>query len=104
MRKPAAPSWNWRASRDAAAFDGLLAAYRASKERPNPALVEQAELHVTEVPLYSPDRAARLELAVEVAASANINAMSDACSAASLANSTCFGSGTQREGQRQKPC
>ncbi len=78
-------------SRDAAAFDGLLAAYRTSKEIPNPALVEQAELHVTEVPLGTARIALRvLELAVEVAASANINAMSDACSAASLANSTVF--------------
>lgn len=80
-------------SRDAAAFESLLVAYRASKETSNPEQVEQAKLHVTEVPLGTAQTAlAIVELAVELAATANLNAMSDACAAASLANSTVFAS------------
>ena len=75
-------------SRDAAAFESLLAAYRAAKETPNPAAIEQANLHVTEVPLGTSKIALHvMELAVELAATANINAIGDACAAASLANS-----------------
>lgn len=80
-------------SRDAAAFESLLAANRASKETSNPTQVERAKLHVTEVPLGTAHTAlAVMELAVELAAIGNINAMSDACAAASLANSTVFAS------------
>ncbi|MBI1280571.1 MAG: methenyltetrahydrofolate cyclohydrolase [Anaerolineaceae bacterium] len=75
-------------SRDADAFDGLLASYRAAKDSPDPAAVEQANLHVTEVPLGTSKIALRvMELAVELAAKGNINAIGDAYAAASLANS-----------------
>jgi glutamate formiminotransferase/formiminotetrahydrofolate cyclodeaminase len=78
-------------SRDAAAFEGLLAVYRAAKDTPNPAAIEQANLHVTEVPLGTSKIALHvMELAVELAATANINAIGDACAAASLANSCIF--------------
>ncbi|MEZ4669656.1 MAG: cyclodeaminase/cyclohydrolase family protein [Anaerolineae bacterium] len=80
-------------SLDANAFDQLLAANRAAKETSDLARVEQAKLHVTEVPLATAKTALHvLELAVEVAAEGNINALSDACAAASLANSTIFAS------------
>ncbi len=79
--------------RDADAFEQLLAAYRAAKEMPNPTAIEQVTLHVTEVPLGTARTALHvLELAVEAAETANINAISDACSAASLANTTIFAS------------
>jgi formiminotetrahydrofolate cyclodeaminase len=81
-------------SRDAAAFDALLAAIRAPKEGQYSAAVEQAALQVTEVPLGTAKTALYvLELAIEVAANGNINALSDACSGASLANCAIFASG-----------
>lgn len=80
-------------SRDAASFDKLLAAYRAGKETPQSDDITKAELQVTEVPLHTAQTARNvLVLAVELATVANINAMSDACAAASLAHSTVFAS------------
>jgi formiminotetrahydrofolate cyclodeaminase len=80
-------------SRDAEAFEGLLAAYRAARETPNPAVIEQATLLVTTVPLGTANTVLHvLELAVKVAATGNINAVSDACAAAALANSSIYAS------------
>jgi len=80
-------------SRDAAAFDALIAAYRANKASPDPATIEQATLVVTVVPLGTANTALHvLELAVEIAETGNINAVSDACAAATLAHSSLFAS------------
>ena len=80
-------------SRDAAAFTRLLEAYRAAKETPDSERIEQATIHVTEVPLGTAKTALHvLELAVKAAAIGNINAVSDACAGASLANSAIFAS------------
>jgi formiminotetrahydrofolate cyclodeaminase len=80
-------------SRDANAFDALIAAYRAAKISPDPTAIEQATIVVTVVPLGTANTALHvLELAVEVAETGNINAVSDACAAATLANSSIFAS------------
>ena len=78
-------------SRDAEAFERLLTAYRAAKESPNLAAIEKTTLLVTVVPLGTAITALRvLELAVELANTANINAIGDAYAAASLAQSCIF--------------
>jgi glutamate formiminotransferase/formiminotetrahydrofolate cyclodeaminase len=78
---------------DAAAFDGVMAAFRLPKENEQERekrseAIEQATLHAAEVPLLVAEKAVRtLELAVEVAGKGNLNAISDAGAAGAMAAS-----------------
>lgn len=79
-------------SRDASAYEAIIAALRLPKEaRALP--LEQATQHAAEVPLTTAETALLvIKLAVELAETGNRNAMSDACAAAALANSALFAS------------
>ena len=83
---------------DAAAFDRYLAAVRLPKDTPDQQAaralaLEQATLGTIQTPLETARRAVEvLRLAVEVAASGNANAISDAASGAALARAALTGS------------
>lgn len=76
---------------DAAAFDGVIGAYRLPKDTPDSqshraAAIQSATLQAAEVPLVVTQKALELlELAGEAVEHGNINAISDAGSAAALA-------------------
>jgi glutamate formiminotransferase/formiminotetrahydrofolate cyclodeaminase len=84
-------------ARDAASFEGVMAAFRLSKDTEDQVLtrgqaIQQATLHAAEVPLEVAERAATvLNLARFVAEHGNINAVSDAGAAAALARSSLSG-------------
>ena len=84
---------------DAAAFDGILAALRLPKTSPTEqaardAALESATLHAAQVPLETAQLAAQvLALAAQAAAYGNLNAISDAASAAALARAALTGAG-----------
>lgn len=77
--------------RDAAAYDGVVAARRLPKGTPGEiqareAAIARANLFATEAPLAAAEACATLmEIAIEVARKGNLNAVSDAGSAAMLA-------------------
>ena len=84
---------------DAAAFEGVLAAFRLSQETPGQktqrlAAIEQATLLAAQLPLLVAQKAVLvMALAERCAALGNLNAVSDAASAATLAHAclTCAG-------------
>ena len=84
---------------DAAAFEAYLAAVRLPKDTPEQQsaraeAMEQATLQTIRVPLSVCQKAVDvLRLTVEVAASGNVNAISDAASGAALARAALTGSG-----------
>ena len=84
---------------DAASFDGILQAMRLPKETPEQqevrsAAIEQATIFAAQVPLETCRLALKvMELAIEVAASGNLNAITDAGSAAALAFAAQKGAG-----------
>jgi glutamate formiminotransferase/formiminotetrahydrofolate cyclodeaminase len=85
--------------RDAAAFGEVMAAFRLPKENEEQqnaraAAIEIATHHAAEVPLSVAARAARvLELAAELAETANVNAVSDAGSAGAMAGAALHAAG-----------
>ncbi len=82
---------------DAAAYEDVMAVMRMPKETADEQeergqALERATLHAAEVPLDVAGRAAQvMELAVEVAEAGNVNAISDAATAALLANAALNG-------------
>jgi glutamate formiminotransferase/formiminotetrahydrofolate cyclodeaminase len=84
---------------DAAAYAGVLAALQLPKDSPVAELVrrqrlEQATLQAARVPLEVAERADRvLELALQVVATGNVNAISDGGVAAGLAHTAVTGAG-----------
>jgi glutamate formiminotransferase/formiminotetrahydrofolate cyclodeaminase len=84
---------------DAAAFEGVLAAFRLPRETPGQqtqrlAAIEQATLLAAQLPLLVAQKAVQvMALAERCAALGNLNAVSDAASAATLAHAclTCAG-------------
>jgi glutamate formiminotransferase/formiminotetrahydrofolate cyclodeaminase len=82
---------NQGVERDAAAFGEVMAAFRlpkdtAEQQNARAAAIESATRHAAEVPLEAAHMAARvIELAAELAETANLNAISDAGSAGALA-------------------
>ena len=85
---------------DAAAFEAVLAAFRLPKdsenlERQRAAEIERATLQAAHVPLQAATRAVRvIELALQVVADGNLNAISDGASAAALARAALTAAGT----------
>lgn len=86
-------------SRDAAAFDAVMAAYRLPKDSPPEqaarlAAVEAATLQAARVPLEVAEKAvAVMALAAEAAASGNLNAISDGAVAVALGRAALTGAG-----------
>jgi glutamate formiminotransferase / formiminotetrahydrofolate cyclodeaminase len=86
-------------SEDAAAYEAVMAALRLPKEtdaqhRARTQAIEQATLRASDVPLQVARKAAQvLDLAVEAAGTANVNAISDAASGAALAQAALTGAG-----------
>jgi glutamate formiminotransferase/formiminotetrahydrofolate cyclodeaminase len=84
---------------DAAAFEKVMAAMKLPKVTPEEqatrsAAIEQATLAAIEVPLRTADLATTaIDLALQVAASGNLNAISDAASAAALGRASLTGAG-----------
>ncbi len=79
---------------DAQAFDAVLDARRMPEDRVGQDAVEKAMLCAAEVPLNVAKTSLQvLELAIEVAATGNANAFSDAASGAAFANSAIFAAG-----------
>ncbi|MCL4558994.1 MAG: glutamate formimidoyltransferase [Chloroflexi bacterium] len=84
---------------DSAAFDVLLSAVRLPKETPREQQIrqqtlEEATLNAAQIPLQVAGKAVQvMDLAVEVAATGNQNAISDAASAAALAGATLTSAG-----------
>ncbi len=84
---------------DAQAFDGILSAMRLPKATPEEQAVravqlDRATLHAAEVPLLTAEKAVRvMELAAQAAAIANLNAISDAASAAILSQAALVSAG-----------
>jgi glutamate formiminotransferase/formiminotetrahydrofolate cyclodeaminase len=80
-----------RMSEDAAAFDAVMAAYRQPKATPEEAeardaAIQKALTRAAEVPLATAqDALAAMEVALEVAQKGNVNAVTDAATAAWLA-------------------
>jgi glutamate formiminotransferase/formiminotetrahydrofolate cyclodeaminase len=80
--------------RDAAAFGEVMAAFKLPKDTDDQqaaraAAIEAATRHAAEVPLEAAHMAARvIELAAELAETANLNAISDAGSAGALAGAS----------------
>ncbi len=81
--------------RDADAFTAVMDAMKLPKEASErPAAIEQATLNAARVPLNAAETALKvLALAAEVAETGNLNAVSDAGSAGSLANSAIYAAG-----------
>jgi glutamate formiminotransferase/formiminotetrahydrofolate cyclodeaminase len=86
-------------NRDAQAFDAYMAAARLPKDTPEQQAnrdlaVETATLHAAQVPLQVAERAVRvMELAVQAAELGNLNAISDAASAAALSRAALTAAG-----------
>ncbi|MEN8172808.1 MAG: glutamate formimidoyltransferase [Chloroflexota bacterium] len=84
---------------DAAAFDGIMAAFKMPKASEDEkdarsAAIQKATIHAAEVPLATARKAVRVfELAVDVASSGNTNAISDGASGAALAQAALTGAG-----------
>ncbi len=84
---------------DASAFESVMAAYTLPKDRPEQQeirrkAVEQATLLATQVPIAVANKSLRvLELTEQVIQFGNINALSDAATAASLARAAITGAG-----------
>ena len=84
---------------DARSFDAILTAMRLPKSTPEEqatrtAQIDQATLHAAEVPLHTAEMAVTvMELAAQAAAIANLNAISDAASAAALARAALTSAG-----------
>jgi len=84
---------------DSAAYEKLMATYKLAKDTPEQrqareAAIQQATQGAIEVPLRVANRAvAALRIAVETAAKGNLNAISDAASAAALARAALSGAG-----------
>jgi formiminotetrahydrofolate cyclodeaminase len=85
---------------DAAAFEAVMAAFRLPKETPEQAglrarEIERATLTAAQVPLSAAEKAVRvMELAAEVTASGNLNAISDGASGAAMARAALTAAGT----------
>jgi glutamate formiminotransferase/formiminotetrahydrofolate cyclodeaminase len=85
---------------DAAAFEAVLAAFRLPKdsevlEQQRAVAIEQATLQAARIPLQAATRAVRvIELALQVVAAGNLNAISDGASAAALARAALTAAGT----------
>ncbi|MFZ5920537.1 MAG: glutamate formimidoyltransferase [Chloroflexota bacterium] len=84
---------------DAAAFAGVLAAFKLPKDTPQHeavrmAAIEEATLKAAEVPLENARRALKtMELCAQAAALGNLNAISDAAAGAALAKAALTGAG-----------
>jgi glutamate formiminotransferase/formiminotetrahydrofolate cyclodeaminase len=84
-------------AQDTAAFDALMAAYRMPKETEEQQdrrsqVVEQATLQATRVPLLVAHRAVEvMEIAQQVIASGNLNAISDGATGAAMARAAITG-------------
>ncbi len=84
---------------DAQSFDAILTAMRLPKSTPEEqntraAQIDRATLHAAEVPLHTAEMTVRvLELAAQAASIANLNAISDAASAAALARAALTSAG-----------
>ena len=81
--------------RDADAFTAVMDALKLPKDAPErPAAIEQATLNAARVPLNAAETALKvLALAAEVAETGNLNAVSDAGSAGSLAYTAIYAAG-----------
>lgn len=81
--------------RDADAFTAVMDALKLPKDAPErPAAIEQATLNAARVPLNAAETALKvLALAAEVAETGNLNAVSDAGSAGSLAHTAIYAAG-----------
>ncbi len=90
---------NAAAEADSAAFEAVMAAYRLPKENEEQkaarvAAIQQATLEAAEVPFETARKAVRvLQLAVQAATLGNLNAITDAGSAAALAQAAFTGAG-----------
>jgi glutamate formiminotransferase/formiminotetrahydrofolate cyclodeaminase len=86
-------------AQDVAAFDALMAAYRMPKETEEQQerrsqVVEQATLQAARVPLLVANRAVEvMEIALQVIASGNLNAISDGATGAAMARAALTGAG-----------
>lgn len=84
---------------DAAAFDAVMAAFKLPKDSETQAKlrqdeIEKATLHAARVPLKVADMAARvIELAAQIVAAGNLNAISDGASGAALARAALTAAG-----------
>jgi glutamate formiminotransferase / formiminotetrahydrofolate cyclodeaminase len=81
--------------RDAQAFEAIMDAYRLAKDHPQrQAMIQEATLHATEIPLEVASQAIRvMELAVELASLGNLNAITDAASGAAMAQAAISSAG-----------
>ncbi|MBN8637652.1 MAG: glutamate formimidoyltransferase [Anaerolineae bacterium] len=81
--------------RDADAFTAVIDAFKLPKDAPErPAAIEEATLNAARIPLNAAETALKvLALAAEVAETGNLNAVSDAGSAGSLAHTAIYAAG-----------
>jgi glutamate formiminotransferase/formiminotetrahydrofolate cyclodeaminase len=85
---------------DAAAFEAVMAAFRlpkdsAEQEKLRTAEIQQATLQAARVPLLAAENAVRvIELAAQVVADGNLNAISDGASGAAMARAALNAAGT----------
>ncbi len=90
---------NQAVSEDAAVFEAVMEAFKLPKDTPNQQeardqAIQQATYRAAQVPLHVANLAVQtLELAVQVAQSGNLNAISDAGSSAALARAALTGAG-----------
>ncbi len=81
--------------RDAAAFDGIMAAFKLAKDDPNRGqAIQDATLHAAQVPLEVAGKSLQvMELALEAVRIGNLNAITDAGTGAALAQAALSGAG-----------
>jgi glutamate formiminotransferase/formiminotetrahydrofolate cyclodeaminase len=81
--------------RDAAAFDGIMAAFKRPKDDPQRAqAIQEASFHAAEVPLEVAGKVVQvIELALQVESSGNLNAITDAATGAELAQAALTSAG-----------
>ncbi|MBC8332984.1 MAG: glutamate formimidoyltransferase [Anaerolineae bacterium] len=82
-------------TRDAAAFDGIMGAFKLAKDDPNRGqAIQDATLHAAKVPLEVAQKSLRvMELALQAVSAGNLNAITDAGTGAAMAQAALSGAG-----------
>ncbi len=82
-------------ARDAAAFDGIMAAFKLVKDDPRrEQAIQEATLHAAKVPLEVAGKSLRvMELALQAVSAGNLNAITDAGTGAAMAQAALSGAG-----------
>ncbi|MBT3389031.1 MAG: glutamate formimidoyltransferase [Chloroflexi bacterium] len=82
-------------ARDAAAFDGIMAAFKLAKDDPaREQAIQDATLHAAKVPLEVAGKSLRvMELALQAVSVGNLNAITDAGTGAAMAQAALSGAG-----------